>query len=276
MKELKDNSNILTGTRESDSRWWDVSWNFLGGCSPVSVGCQNCWAAKMASTRLKNHPLYKGLTKNGKWTGEIRLDASRLEIPLHWRNPRRIFVQDMGDLFLAPFDFIDRVFDVMFRASQHTYLILTKRLPRARLYFEHLDELCYEVGDPICWSDGPNKNIWLGVTCENQKAADERIPILLQIPAAARFVSAEPLLEAIDFQSYCDDINWFVLGCESGVKRRHISFDDFYETMCSIDNPITPVFVKQVEINGQVEHDVTKFPEDLRIREYPRRIQSGK
>ena len=179
--------------------WTNETWNFLGGCSPCSEGCKNCVAARLASGRLKNLPLYKGLTQNGQWTGEVRLctDIGRqdiLEQPLHWKKPRMIFPCFMGDLFSkkVPFDFIDKVAMAMSLADQHTYQILTKRPERALA--------CYTR-----WIKNPNannlfrSNVWLGSSVSNQPDADRIIPILLQIPAAVRFVSLEPLLGPVNY-----------------------------------------------------------------------------
>ncbi|GAI88152.1 unnamed protein product, partial [marine sediment metagenome] len=96
--------------------------------------------------------------------------------------------------------------------------------------------------------------------------ADEILPIALQIPGFD-WVSAEPLLEEIDFQPYCDDIKWFVLGCESGQKRRHISLENFSQTLCSIDAPPAKTFIKQIEINGKVSHNPDEWPEWAKVRE---------
>lgn len=237
--------------------WTDETWNFLGGCSPVGEGCLNCAAARSAQLCVnRGNKKYEGLVKNGKWTGEVRLFPSELEKPLHWRKERMIFPAFMGDLFheAVPVEFIREVFEIMINCPQHIFQILTKRPKRALAICGWLKNI---------------PNLWLGVSCENQRTADEQISILVQIAAAVRFVSAEPLLEAIDFQPYCDDIDWFVLGCESGPKRRHISLDDFRRTLYSIDSQST-VFVKQVSINGKVNRNPEEWPEEFRIRQFPK------
>lgn len=180
----------------SKIEWTDETWNFLGGCSPCSPGCENCAAARQAAGRLKNHPLYTGLTKNGKWTGKIRLctDINRRDIlgkPLHWKKPRRIFPCFMGDLFhpKVPFEFVTRVHDRIDVCQQHTFLILTKRIVRASDYYVGY------LGGRI------PENVHLGVSISNQDEADEKIPILLQIPAAVHWLSIEPMLGGIDLSN---------------------------------------------------------------------------
>lgn len=146
---------------------------------------------------------------------KITFHPDRLDQPLRWKKPRRIFVVSMGDLFHE--DVTDKQIDGIFERmthpmmgmDHHTYLILTKRPERILAgHQEHFAE----------WP-----NIWLGVTCENQQAADERIPILLQIPAAVRFVSCEPMLSEIDFSHLPEsgaELDWVICGGESGPGAR--------------------------------------------------------
>lgn len=212
--------------------WTDETWNPIVGCSVVSPGCTNCYAMRLAGRRLKHTEKYRGLTINTKagpaWTGTLRLWEPALTAPLHWKKPRKIFVNSQGDLFheSIPDEWIDRVFAVMALAPQHTFQVLTKRAERMRQYlgwqtFDRIyrammvhtntgwptrRETCAAYGIPYrqprsaedWW---PLRNVWLGVSCERQQEADERIPLLLQTPAAIRFVSAEPLLEPIDLQN---------------------------------------------------------------------------
>jgi len=277
--------------------WTEMSWNPVAGCTKVSEGCQNCYAEKMAyrlaclgaaqrpKGTFSETPLWKKYASVldwganiGKWNGEIYCDEKALDIPLHWRKPRRIFVCSMSDLFheSVPFEFIDKVMAVIALCPQHNFQVLTKRLKKMAEYFKDEYPLRARIRDAMMEIKGqhtiyksyPLPNLWLGVSVELPKY-EQRIIDLLQIPAAHRFVSGEPLLEAIDFQPYCDDIGWFILGCESGPRRRVISLNDFMETFNSIDNPTTKVFVKQVSINGKVSHNPAEWPEDLRYRELP-------
>jgi protein gp37 len=194
--------------------WTDTTWQPITGCTIVSPGCTNCYAMKLAGTRLRHHPSRAGLTHETKagpvWTGEVRLNEEWLLQPLRWKKPQKIFVCAHGDLFHenVPDEWIDKVFAVMAMASQHTFQVLTKRPVRMRDYInavvfnepcrinQHIDDL---GGDINSWSP-PMRNLWLGLSCERQKEADERIPLLLETPAAVRFISAEPLLSAIDLR----------------------------------------------------------------------------
>lgn len=187
----------------------DETWNPMAGCSPCSPGCDNCYASRAACGRfLKNHPLYKGLAVNNKWTGRIRtcIDIRRPDIfdkPLRWRKPRTIFVCNMGDLFHeeVPFEFLDKVFNRMIgKAPQHTYLVLTKRPERMAEYIEHV-----RIQWQMIWKalyDFPLPNVYLGVTVCNQAEADAKIPVLLKIPCANRWLSIEPLLSEINIKKY--------------------------------------------------------------------------
>lgn len=187
---------------------------------------------------MNHHPRYRGVAEmhNGRarWTGEIRLDSGALDKPLHWVKPRTVFVASMGDLFHAfvPGGFVCAVFDIILRTPQHTYLVLTKR-PETMLKF---------FGIFGSYANLPN--VWLGVTAENQEAADERIPLLLRTPAAVRFVSCEPLLEAVDLKKHLDErewpdytrgaepefitrpgLNWVIAGGETGPGARPMRSD---------------------------------------------------
>ncbi len=217
----------------------DKSWDILAGCNPVSGGCENCWAARLAGGRLQHHPDYAGLTRKTEdgrlqWTGEVRLLPHRLEEPLHWRAPQVVFVASRGDLFheTVPDEYIDRVFRVMLLARQHTFLLLTKRPERMLEYCQGL------VKDFAAWplptSKGmsrihlislarsisaiPLPNVILGVTAEDREHLS-RLDILRQTPAAHRWVSAEPLLQDLG-ELNLDGISWIVVGGESGKNAR--------------------------------------------------------
>lgn len=198
--------------------WTDATWNPITGCSVVSPGCANCYAMRLAGTRLAHHQSRAGLTQDTKaspvWTGEVRFNDQWLGQPLRWKKPRMIFVCAHGDLFAenVPDEWIDRVFAVMALAPQHTFQVLTKRSARMREYIQGCVEdqndnfnrfgiaglatgLCGAAGSLPAW---PLPNVWVGVSVEDQKRADERIPDLLATPAAVRWISAEPLLGPVD------------------------------------------------------------------------------
>ncbi len=191
--------------------WADATWNIITGCSVTSPACTNCYAMRdAAGPRLRNHPSRKGMTKivngNPVWTGEVRFNEQWLTQPLHWKKPRTIFVCAAGDMFHpnVPDEWIDKVFAVMALAPQHQFTVLTKRSKRMRDYFrphdrrriESLGTKVIELGydGPLELLRWPLPNVALGVTAEDQKRADERIPDLLATPAARRFVSIEPML----------------------------------------------------------------------------------
>jgi len=173
---------------KSKIEWTEYSWNPVTGCSPVSEGCQNCYARRMAY-RLRGRC---GYPEDEPFRVTMHLD--RLDQPLKWKKPRMVFVCSMSDLFHENVEptFIQDTFWVMEKAPQHIFMVLTKRPDNMR----KLLHVFYSGGHEL------PKNIWLGVTAENQARADERIPILLQIPAAVRFVSVEPMLGPVDLELY--------------------------------------------------------------------------
>jgi protein gp37 len=209
--------------------WADVVWNPMVGCTKVSAGCTNCYAERMAA-RLKamGRPEYQDVVdEKGHWTGKITLLPERLNQPLHWLKPKRIFVDSMSDLFhtCVPFAYIEQIWKVMVLANQHTFIILTKR---ADLMLEFTKWMAGM--DDISIAEWP-RNVWLGVSVENQDTADERILLLLKTPAAMRFVSVEPMLEEIRIFGYltiipeyrsCEtaSLNWVICGGESGSNAR--------------------------------------------------------
>jgi protein gp37 len=199
----------------TEIEWTDATWNVITGCSVISPGCANCYAMRLAGTRLRHHPSRKGLTVDRKagpvWNGEVRFNEQWLTEPLTWKRPRQIFVCAHSDLFHenVPDAWIDRVFAVMALAPQHRFQVLTKRAARMRQYVEtRSGDTVYrnmavirteQGGDEHHYRvDWPLPNVWLGVSAEDQARAEERIPDLLATPARVHFVSLEPLLGPID------------------------------------------------------------------------------
>jgi protein gp37 len=183
----------------SSIEWTDRTWNPVRGCSVISPGCVNCYAMKFAHRFSAEGKPYAGLTKLTKagpqWTGIVRPIETALLEPARWRKPARVFVNSMSDLFHESLDplFIGRVFNVMAAEPRHTFQVLTKRPARMlEVLTAYYRSSAY----------GPIPNVWLGVSVEDQKHADERIPLLLQTPAAVRFISAEPLLDALSIERY--------------------------------------------------------------------------
>lgn len=260
--------------------WTDVSWNPVRGCSLVSAGCANCYAMKFAHRFSGAGKPYEGLTELGphgpRWTGKIQLVSEALDEPLHWKKPRRIFVNSMSDLFHedVPDAFIASVYAVMVAAYQHDFQALTKRPERRRhllahqifrndvglVAAKHINALrgphsLNATGNLASWNAGAVPNIWEGVSVEDQKTADERIPKLLATSAAVRWVSAEPLLGPVDLEAclsgfgralYDDGLNWVVVGGESGPGARPCDV----AWICAIKDQCrcagVPVFVKQL------------------------------
>jgi len=198
--------------------WATDAWNLIGGCSMQGAECVNCYAMQMAGTRLSNHALYRGMTRQtaaGKhvWTGDVRMDWSReaLDQPKHWRKPRWIFVCSMADLFhvKVPFAFVDAIMDTIRATPQHTYLLLTKRSLRMAVYVQSATDL-------------PSNVIW-GASAGRHETAQERIPNLKTIHGLGHktFVSYEPAIGPIDWQpEWAGAIDWIICGAESGNQRR--------------------------------------------------------
>lgn len=278
---------------KSKIEWTDATWNPVVGCSLVSPGCTNCYAMRMAARinkmTLASH--YEDTTKPSKagpvWTGKLACAPEWLvTAPLRWRKPRRVFVNSMGDLFHedTPDEWIDRVFAVMALCPQHTFQVLTKRAARMRAYFEGIaaDQALginrFGVAALATGIKGPGgsmpawplPNVWLGVSTERQEEADARIPLLLETPAAKRFISAEPLLGPISLEKIphahgwgsalepgeihggtgqCvgarPGLDWVIVGGESGPKARPMHPDWACSLRDQCANAGVPFFFKQ-------------------------------
>ena len=220
--------------------WTNRTWNPVTGCTAISPGCANCYA------RAMSHRFH--------WSFEVTCHPERLDIPLYWRKPRMIFVNSMSDTFheKVPDDFKRKIFRIILDCPQHTFQVLTKRPENiARIY------------------DWGQNNLWLGVSAETQEWADRRIRELMKIPAAVRFVSFEPLLGPINARPYLERINWCIIGCESGPKRRECKIEWIESLVDQCREAGVPCFVKQVSINGRVSKNPDEWPESIRIREWP-------
>jgi len=317
-----------------------ITWNPIVGCSAISPGCANCYAMRMAAALQKINRTggsnsayvnrYDGTTQPSEagpvWTGKVALAPEHiLTAPLRWKRPRRIFVNSMGDLFheSVPDAWIDRVFAVMALAPQHTFQVLTKRSRRMREYLTHPSQhdileriatAAVRVSNSPCAAslieeafdegDRPLPNVWLGVSCEDQERADERIPDLLATPAAVRFVSAEPLLGPINIADAMStreavaamqdnlaagrgpidgrgSLHWIIVGGESGPGARPMVIGHAREIVRQCKAGGVSCFVKQlgakpVNREGQPhpqKHrkgaDPSEWPEDLRVQEWP-------
>jgi len=235
-----------TGMSKSKIEWTDAVWNLTTGCSKVSAGCAHCYAER-EWRRLAGNPM---TAYYGRKFNDVACHPERLYQPLRWKKPRKIFVNSMSDLFHddVPEKFIAKVFAIMDLARQHTYMVLTKRPERAAKLLSDEDfqfhvgwfqsQAIREFGLPEPEEIGPFpfKNVWIGVSVENQATADERIPLLLQAPAKVRFISAEPLLGPVDLSPWLgisryeegaawardtgSDLDWVIAGGESGPNAR--------------------------------------------------------
>jgi protein gp37 len=272
--------------------WTDQTWNPTTGCKEISPGCANCYAARLAATRLSRQSRYRGLAvlgDNGRphWTGEVRLHPGRLHEPLRWRKPRKVFVCDMSDLFHAdvPDWFLRHVFEVMRLCPQHTFQVLTKRPERMQSFLSGADCL-------------PLKNAWLGVSVEDQQRADERIPYLLRTPAALRFLSCEPLLGPVNLHRYLPrsfdptdtapdgspadysqtGVDWVIAGGESGPLARPCRLEWLRSLVRQCQEANVPCFVKQFgslhRLRDRKGADPSEWPEDLRIRQWPHGVNA--
>jgi protein gp37 len=250
---------------DSKIEWTDATWNPVTGCSKVSPGCDHCYAETFAERfrGVAGHHFEQGF--------DVVLRPERLDQPLHWRRPRRIFVNSMSDLFheAVPDTFIGEVFTRMGCASWHTFQVLTKRHGRMRSllqrWTDHAAGGCKCPDDepcsvPVDVSHGrwPLPNVGLGVSVENQQWADIRIPALVDTPAAVRWISAEPLLGPVDVSRWLDKpmdcgcgtadragLSWVVVGGESGPGARPMHPDWARGLRDQCVSARVPYFMKQ-------------------------------
>lgn len=345
-------------------QWTDETWNPVTGCTKVSAGCKHCYAERVfprayAGQTVPNDEPYMPwpdeppAARPRRFT-DVMTHPDRLDQPLRWRKPRRVFVNSMSDLFHddVPDGFIARVWYTMAHCPDHTFQILTMRpdrmrdwcerwadrtgdgdhkgLPpmpigpeavraayrsgRAKLFADMLDDM----GEPpegaaypfYDWMEGPRfwwgdslPNVWLGVSVEDQATADQRIPLLLETPAALRFVSYEPALGPVDFVRAVNQldwlspasltpggIDWIIIGGESGPNARPFDVDWARNTIRQCRASGVVCFVKQLGANPHMlrepspnvtalplKHragaDPDEWPVDLRVRETPNTIQ---
>ena len=248
--------------------WADAVWNPVTGCTKVSEGCRHCYAEGIA----------KRFWGERKFT-DVQCHEDRLDAPLHWRKPRRVFVNSMSDLFhpAVPFEFIDMVFATMAWMQEHTFMILTKRPAQMVKYFA-------EVGRAHL---APLPNVWLGVTVENQQAADERIPYLLRTPAAVRFVSVEPMLGEVNLDPYMQHppftegykmtwgysewrgLDWVICGGETGPGARLMDLDWARSLRDQCQAAEVPFFFKRVGSAYQWRKGHDRLLDGVEWNEFP-------
>lgn len=269
------------------------TWNPIAGCTVLTPGCRSCYAMRLAK-RLgaMGNPLYKGLTQDSNrgavWTGEVRkAPRHTLLEPLRRKKPTTYFVNSMSDLFHenVPDEWIIEIFAVMAVCGAHTFQVLTKRADRMRSIIKQMGKsiepleraardmgwtLKFEGNGMVPW---PLPNVWLGVSTERQKEADERIPLLLETPAAVRFISAEPLLGPIILHplgcgtnalssSTGPNLSWTIVGGESGHGHRDMDPAWAKSIIAQCVDAAVPVFMKQMAGKKPI-------PDDLMIRQFP-------
>ena len=252
----------------SKIEWTEATWNPLRGCARVSEGCRFCYAERVADRFSGTGQPYEGLTTRGKdgqprWNNEIMLVPHMLKKPLSWKQPRRIFVNSMSDLFheKVPFDYIQQVFDVMRQASWHEFQILTKRAERLA-----------ELAPQIDWSP----NVWMGVSIEDSRVID-RADALREVPATIRFLSLEPLIGSIPNLNL-KGLDWAIIGGESGNEARIMEPEWAVDLLNQCRSANVPCFIKQMGTQwakrqgskSRKGDDFSEFPEALQVREYPR------
>jgi protein gp37 len=289
---------------KSAIEWTDATWNPTTGCTKVSPGCANCYIESTTPFRVQGRKFVSGHIP-------MKLHEGRLEQPLRWKKPKRVFVNSLSDLFHdeVPDSFIDQVFAVMAAAHRHTFQLLTKRPARMLSYLSDpaVEERIHWASLPLyghtedfdatvdSWVFGrwPLPNVWLGVSVENQHFADERIPLLLQTPAAVRFISAEPLIENILLEDeyalpgdHFNGIDWVIVGGESGPKSREFDVAWARSIVAQCKAAGVACFVKQLGAHpvgwwsnslgprvGKFKNakggDMAEWPTDLRVREFP-------
>lgn len=249
--------------------WWEAPWGLVVGCTAVSSGCAHCWA-KSQHDRFR-----KRLGRKAFNVVVPRED--RLMLPMRRGIPTVYAV--WNDLFHAhvPGNFIDRAWEIMWLAKHHRFVVLTKRAERMR-----------ELSPRSRLS-----NVVLGVSVEDQKTADERIPHLIKTPAACRMMSYEPVLGPVDFGGFrherqcdghpahlCDErccytsrIDWLITGPETGAGRRPCETDWIRDAAQQVRRAGVPVFIKALPIGKRISKDPAEWPADLRLREFPEMLK---
>lgn len=252
----------------SQIEWTDATWNPVTGCTKVSPGCAHCYIARTPAFRIKGRRFVKGAT-------DLQLHPDRVGQPLHWRIPRRVFVNSLSDLFHpdVPDTFVDDVFAVMALTPRHTFQVLTKRPDRMRRYLSSPHRRGRVIGvawemlghpplhkykhDNIVGRPWPLPNVQIGVSAENQRWFEDRVGELVFTPAAVRFVSLEPLLGPIDLildrldiaadhQATDGGLDWVIVGGESGPKARPCQLDWIRSIVQQCAAAGVPCFVKQI------------------------------
>jgi len=254
--------------------WADAVWNPIRGCSRVSEGCRNCYAERIAARFCSGEDGLAQFSASGpRWTGRVEMgNGQKLMEPVGWQRPRRVFVNSMGDLFHegARDEWIEQVFAVMALEPQHVFMVLTKRAERMRRFLADVGRSARERVENKARFLGhlrgfrmleawPLPNVWLGVSVEDQRAAEVRVPELLATPAALRFVSCEPLLGPVDLYTWLpileieresrspkdSYLDWVIVGGEPGPGARPTHPDWVRQIRDQCKAARVPFFFKQ-------------------------------
>ncbi len=221
--------------------WTDSTWNPVTGCTQVSAGCDNCYALTLANRLLREHYTARvparDTAENRANPFAVRLWPERLVEPLRWTEPRRVFVNSMGDLFHAhvPSAFVRSVFEVMLSVDCHVFQVLTKRPTRMERFIQANMDLFKDGVVP--------PHIWLGTSVENQPSAG-RVDQLRRVPATIRFLSCEPLLGPVELD--LAGIHWLIAGGESGIRHRPLALDWIRSLRDACHQSGVPFFFKQI------------------------------
>jgi protein gp37 len=264
--------------KETGISWTDATWNAWQGCHRISEGCAFCY-------------MFRDKARYGKDPEVIvRSKDGTFNRPLNWKEPLLIFTNSWSDVFIEEAEqWLDEFWATIRKCPQHTFQILTKRIDRVMKSL------------PPDWGRG-YENVWLGVSVENQKRADERIPVLLDIPAKVRFLSCEPLLSDLDLTNYLynryhmggarnmyNQVDWVIVGGESGFGNkpkdptvkfgyRECKLEWIQNIVGQCKQADVPVFVKQfgshlsktMNLIDKTGADINEFPEHLRFQEFPK------
>lgn len=304
--------------KESNISWTSSTWNCLYGCARVSPGCTNCYAETHCHRFSGPGQIHEGLTVLGKkgprWTGKIQIAYHRLFEPMKWTRSRMIFCNSLSDVWHkdVPKQYIQAMFGVMAACDHHIFQVLTKRADLMEAWYasgaadifdcteaaSYWLDLCVQEGHI---SEGvakkylvrlsraamkapfPLKNVWVGVSTENQETFDERVPHLSRVPAAVRWISAEPLLGPLDITSWYDSthLDWIVVGGESGPRARGMEYSWAERVVQDAQAIRIPVHMKQLGTvlakrfpgSGKKGEKIEWFPREIRAREYPAQLQ---
>ena len=255
----------------STIQWTDATWNPITGCTKVSPGCAHCYIERTPAFRMNGRRFLRGHLP-------LEFHDDRLDQPLHWKTPRRVFVNSLSDLFHTdvPDDFLHRVYHTMEYAKQHQFQILTKRADRLVSY------LAWRYGDGRL----PSRHLWHGVSVEN-RTTKPRIDAIREARSAVRFLSLEPLLEDLGHLDL-RGISWVIVGGESGPSARPFNLEWARSIIAECRAAGVACFVKQVgsrptgywtntlgpgfnrhALRDRKGGNPAEWPPDLRVREYP-------